>query len=378
MTEQNKAKTICAQLERDILSGRYDGQRFPSDRMLMRRFAVARATVQSAMRELVARKLVDRRLGRGTFLLERADLSAARTFGIIVPDAYYPFYVCICRGIEETARAHGWKTLTASLGTGNPAERAARAVAFAALCGREHVGGVFFQPLQFVKDGERINGEILRGFNAADIPVVLLDSDYVAPPRRSGYDLVGLDNTAAGYELARHLIRQGARHIWYFSNPLPAPTSLKRGNGVGVAVVEAGLRWTREHVVFCNPSDVATARRVFAGRNRPDGIVAVNDHVAAILLKTLRAAGIRVPEDVMLVGVNGDPVAEAADLPLTTAVQPCHEIGAAAVELMLRRLANRSLPPQSVQFTATLAVRGSSIRNRPKRANGKSRKKGKQ
>jgi len=364
MSEQGKSKAISERLVRDILAGEYDGKRFPSDRMLMRRFAVARATVQAAMKDLMDRRLVDRKPGRGTFLVERAGRAAARKFGIIMPDAYYPFYARISRGIEDAAKEAGWMTFSAALGSGTLRDRAARAIAFAELCGRERVGGVFFQPLQFFKDSERFNREILNVFKAVDIPVILLDSDFVEPPHRSEYDLVGIDNTAVGYLLAQHLIRQGAKHIWYFSNPQPVPTSVKRGNGVGVAVCEAGLKWTREHVFFCDPSDVRAARRIFAGRNRPDGIVAVNDYTASILMKTLRAIGRRVPEDVMLVGCNGDPVSEEMDPPLTTAVQPCYDIGVAAVELMLRRLKNPKMLPRTVQFSATLDVRKSSERRK--------------
>ena len=362
MNEQSKSKAISERLVRDILSGKYEGKKFPSDRMLMRRFAVARATVQAAMKELMERQLVDRKPGRGTFLSDRARLTAARKFGIIMPDAYYSFYARISRGIEEAAKANGWTTLSAALGTGSLRDRAAKAVEFAELCRRERVGGIFLQPLQFFKDGERFNREILDVFKEADIPVVLLDSDFVEPPRRSEHDLVGIDNTAAGYELARHLIQQGARHIWYFSSPRPAPTSLKRGNGVGIAVCEAGLKWTREQIFFCDPSDARAARRVFSGKNRPDGIVAVNDYIASILVKTLRAIGKRVPDDVMLVGCNGDPISEEMDPPLTTAVQPCYEIGEAAVQLMLSRLRNPRILPRTMQFAVRLDVRESSAR----------------
>ena len=72
-------------------------------------------------------------------------------------------------------------------------ERALRAVEFSEVCIREKVSGVFFQPLQFLRDGEKMNRGILKLFKQAGIPVVLLDSDFVTPPSRSEYDLVGVD-----------------------------------------------------------------------------------------------------------------------------------------------------------------------------------------
>ena len=360
MQNMGKGRNIGEVLRAEIVSGKYDHTRkLPSDRMLMRRFSVARATVQAAMRELLEKKLVERRPGYGTFLADLAETKAAQKFAMIVPDAYYPFYARICRGITDAAKSHGWSLLTAALGSGSMRERALKAVEFSEVCIREKVSGVFFQPLQFLRDGEKMNRGILKLFKQAGIPVVLLDSDFVAPPSRSEYDLVGVDNTGIGYALAKHVIAAGAKKIMYFSNPLPAPTSLKRGTGVGIAVTEAGLPWKRESVFFADPTDTRAAARVFAGRNRPDAIIAVNDFIASQLLKTLKAIGKRVPEDVLLAGVNGDPLSEEAVPPLTTVVQPCHEIGATAVSLMFERLANPDLLPREVFLSANLLERES-------------------
>ena len=355
-----KSKTISEQLRQEILGGKFDATRkLPSEHQLMRRFSVARETVRVALKELLDKKLVERRPGYGTFLVDLAKTKAAQKFAMIVPDAYYPFYERICRGVGDAAKKHGWTILSAALGSGGMRERALRAVAFSEVCIREKVSGVFFQPLQFLRDGEKMNRGILKLFKAAGIPVVLLDSDFVAPPSRSEYDLVGVDNTGIGYALAKHVIAAGAKKIMYFSNPLPAPTSLKRGTGVGIAVTEAGLPWKRESVYFADPTDTRAAARVFAGKSRPDAIIAVNDYIASILLKTLKAIGKRIPEDVLLAGVNGDPLAEEAIPPITTVVQPCHEIGATAVSLMFERLANPDLLPREVFLSAKLLERES-------------------
>lgn len=87
---QGKSKVISERLRQEILSGKFDSTRkLPSDRMLMRRFAVARATVQAAMKDLLDKHLIDRKPGYGTFLAERADVAAVRKFGVIMPDAYF-------------------------------------------------------------------------------------------------------------------------------------------------------------------------------------------------------------------------------------------------------------------------------------------------
>ena len=356
----SKSREISERLRQEILDGKFDDARkLPSEHQLMRRFSVARETVRAALKELIDKKLVERRHGYGTFLADIAKTKAAQTFAMIVPDAYYSFYERICRGITDAAKERGWTILSAALGSGNMRERAVRAVEFSEVCIREKVSGVFFQPFQFLRDSEKVNRGILKLFKSAGIPVVLLDSDFVTPPSRSEYDLVGVDNTGVGYMLAKHVIAAGAKRIMYFSNPLPAPTSLKRGTGVGIAVAEAGLPWRKDSVFFADPTDTRAAARVFAGRSRPDAIIAVNDYIASLLLKTLKAIGKRVPEDVLLTGVNGDPVAEESDPQLTTVVQPCHDIGRAAASLMFERLANPDFQLREVFLSARLEERRS-------------------
>ena len=213
MREQpTKSREISERLRQEILDGKFDDVRkLPSEHQLMRRFSVARETVRGALRDLTDRELVDRRPGYGTFLADHASRLATQRFGVMVPDAFHPFYARICRGLEDGARRHGYTTLTAALGTGSMHERAVRAAEFADVCLRERVIGVFLQPLQFLERAEEFNRTLVAGFEENGIPVVLLDSDYVSPPLRTRHDLVGIDNTNAGYVLARHLIEAGAR-----------------------------------------------------------------------------------------------------------------------------------------------------------------------
>ena len=361
----NKYSEIFETLRKEICDGKFKVQgSLPSEHALMRRFAVARGTVRRAIDELRKHNLLRSRQGAMSALSFRARERAAGTFAMIMPDGYYPFYMRIGSGIEHAAKRGMFSVLSADLGSGGRTSCASRALDFAAVCVREKVSGVFFQPLQLERESERVNKAILSLFDSAGIPVVLLDSDIVPPPRRSNYDLVGVDNIAIGYELGLHVIRRGAKRIIYFSNPYAAPTSLLRGYGVSLAVTESGLKWRDENVFFADPTDRGAAKRLFAGRKCPDAIVAVNDYVASLLLKTLKGIGLRVPNDVLLAGVNGDPVAEEADPPLTTMVQPCERIGEAAVQLMLQRFADPDLPPRTIQFSAQLREDGSTRRGK--------------
>ena len=331
----------------------------------MRRFSVARETIRGAIKELIDRKLVDRKKGLGSFLADRATSCATERFGVIVPDAYHSFYQKICRGIEDEARVKGWSVFSAAIGGGDPRERAIKAVEFAEVCRDQKVGGVFFQPLQFLDDDERFNRALLRILGEANIPVVLLDSDFTEAPMRSGYDLVGIDNCEAGCLLGQHMVERGAKKIVYFSNRNPSRTSLRRGEGVWMAAQKAGLKWTRENTIFANPRDPKTIRKHFGGASRPDAVVCVNDLIARWLCDSLHEAGLSVPDDVMVAGVNGDEDSECSIPPLTTAAQPCYEIGQIAVKMMLDRIAEPSLAPRGVYLSTRLVERESTMRSAP-------------
>src|SRR5262249_42223417 len=86
------------------------------------------------------------------------------------------------------------------------------------------VAGVFFVPFEHRADREAANRQIAERLKQAGIPVVLLDRDLGAFPRRSEYDIVGVDNFAGGYALAEHLIKLGARRLGYVMRPLTAST----------------------------------------------------------------------------------------------------------------------------------------------------------
>lgn len=372
----HKYENILDELRKDIRSGRFDGAgTLPSEHMLMRRFAVARGTVRRALEELRRSNLLSGGQGTPMKLTFRARERAAGTFGVIVPDAYYQFYARICNGIERSARAakSGFSLLSADVRTSDPSVQIERVLRFAEVCVREKVSGVFFQPIQMAKESERVNRAILSVFDTAAIPVVLIDSDIASPPCRSRYDLVGVDNIAIGYELGRHMLSRGAKRIVYFSKPYAAPTSTLRGYGVSLAVTVAGLPWRDENAVFAEPDDLRMLRRLFSGKRRPDAIVASNDYVASLLLKGLSEIGLRVPQDVLLAGVNGDTLSAEANPAITTSAQPCEAIGAAAVRLMLERIAEPGLPPRLVSFSARLEPRASTDRcaKRRKRQSGK-------
>ena len=101
---QSKHRDIFETLKADILGGKYeDGKPLPSAFALMKKFGVARGTVDRAMTELEHEGLVEKRKGSGTYPVKREPI----TFGVIVPEARTPFYTRVCEGIANFANNRG-------------------------------------------------------------------------------------------------------------------------------------------------------------------------------------------------------------------------------------------------------------------------------
>jgi DNA-binding transcriptional regulator YhcF (GntR family) len=186
---QSKHRDIFDQLKADILGGKYgDGKPLPSAFALMKKFGVARGTVDRAMTALEHEGLIEKRKGSGTYPVKREPI----TFGVIVPEADRPFYSRVCTGIANFANSSGGGGNYSLLCSNTPLKTAEQLREFAKMCADSHVAGVFFAR---VRNG-RLNREVLSLFRAAKIPVVLLGGE--SPSLDLPCDLVGMNYLAHG------------------------------------------------------------------------------------------------------------------------------------------------------------------------------------
>ena len=352
-----RSAQIFKELRDEILSGCYSKScRFPSEAALAGRFDVSRSTMTIVVSDLERLGLVTRQQGRGTFVTKSA---ASRKIGLIVPGVVYSeFFPPIVSEISRLAQENKYALLFADVSSGNPKTRARQARAFASFLVKENVSGVIFQPLEFLDDADRLNREIAEIFAAAEIPVVLLDSDIVFPPERSGLDVVGINNSDAGYRLAEHLLAQGARKIHFQMRPNWASSVRNRLRGVVTAL---GLRGLKCSVLTADPEDLSALRRHLR-RGRPEAFVCGNDTAAAKFRQTLEKAGLRVPDDVLLAAFDDVQIASILSPPLTTIRQPCKEIGATLFNRLMERIAKPDLLPAEILLPSPLVVRASTRR----------------
>lgn len=351
-----KYKTIVATLTEEILGGKFVPLGvFPSERALAMRFAVSRQTVQRVLRELNRRGLIYSRQGKGTFLTNSAE-NLRETVGLIVTGGRRTEIVSEIRDeVTRLARRMGLSLAFGDASSLNAAETAKRAMAFARDFVRRSVSGVILQPVEFHRDAQRVNARIFGQFAAAGIPVVLIDCDIVAPPDRSGLDIVGIDNFSAGRQLGMHLMDRRARNVVFLAQTnYPSTVRLRRE---GLASVDA--RFGNAKTLELSDLSVAALVRAFRRLDGVDAVVCQNDVAAINLLAALRKLGRRVPEDVLVAGFDDVTYAPLLHPSLTSVRQPCRQIADRAFDLLLERVGKVESPAEDVRMMPTLVVRAS-------------------
>ena len=352
-----KYQEIFDVLKRDILNGKYaSGSYFPSERALMRRFSASRDSIRHALDQLKERKFVSSCPRSST----KVVFGRRRRLGLIPSMANSEFFVSLAARISRVCQDSGYSLLFAlaeSTPLEDPRGYALRVAKIADEFLEQGVKGVLYQPVAFWEGAEEINARNLAAFDAAGIPVVLIDYDLAPVPERSKYDVVGIDNLAAGLRIAEHLADNGAQRIHFFKRSLCSAAVLNRMHGVALGATLRGLEWGERCVLTCEMDDVAAISRHFRSRPLPDAVVCGYDSLAFSLEKHLGRIGIPVPERVMLAGFDDRNV--ASTLQLTTIHQPIEQIAEAAVARLLQRIENPRLLPSEIFIDAPLVVRAS-------------------
>jgi len=168
----------------------------------------------------------------------------------------------------------------------------------------------------------------------------------------------GVDNRRAGYKAAIHLLSLGVRRLAFLGEANAAGTVDARITGFHEAMRHFDVAPDHDPVWRGSPLDQALIRRILDG-SRPQAIVCANDLTAARLMQTLIGLGVRIPEEVRIVGMDDVKYASLLPVPLTTIHQDCAGIGMVAMATMLERIEHPELPVRDVAVPTSLVVRRS-------------------
>jgi len=325
---------------------------------LAQQIGVSVMTVSKALRDApdvsAATKARIKALARQMGYVPDSSAQGLRTrttkfFGLIIPSITNPIYARIIMAIEERAHDLGYDILFAhSLNTPEREE----------LCLRRflsrRVDGLFISPVYRFEAEARIYQEIL----ASKIPTVLL-----GPPATfcRSFVSVEIEELLASHAATQHLISLGHKRIAYLTGPPVAPWAHERFEGYRRALREAGLELD-DKLVFQSGSTIEdgtnAALQMLNEGCQATAVQAVSDLVAIGCANALLSQGLKIPQDISIVGFGNILAAEYFQVPLTTVRQPKHRLGVAAVETMMALIRGEKVQPR--RLSAELVHRKSS------------------
>ncbi len=205
---------------------------------------------------------------------------------------------------------------------------------------------------------------LLKELSDANIALAAVGSQQVYGDKMVAVDA---DNEMGGYMATRHLIEQGHRRIAHLHGALNIPNAYDRLNGFYRAMAEANIpvdpALVRE-TGFLEQTAYEVTRQLLQLPEPPTAIFAANDVSAIGVLRAVKEANLRIPQDVAIVGYDGTPFTQLTEPPLTTVQQPASEMGHIATEYLIEIVEGRTPAERVVKLPVRLIERASSLYRR--------------
>lgn len=269
---------------------------------------------------------------------------ASGALGLLVPDITNPFFAEITKGVEEVARERGFGVVLCT--TEN---EPAREEEYIKLLRRKRVDGLVIATAT-LDDPHLLELQRFR------IPFVLVSrlAEKVEAP------FVVVDDRKGGRLAVEHLVSLGHKKIGFIGGPANVHSSLERMQAYREVLAEYKLPFYRKWVTFASFTQEAgrtIGKVMLSAKDRPTAIFAANDLIALGVMEAAEDLGLRIPEDLSLVGYNNIAYAALPRIQLTTVAQPMREMGRIAAEFVIDVLEGKREPRLSLRLEPTLIIR---------------------
>lgn len=264
---------------------------------------------------------------------------------ILVPTIANTFFAKVISGAQQAAQLAGYRLLLCDTQGREEVERE-----FAELVYAHQADGVIqlraYDPFE-------------APFPSADLPPIVNACEVIQGGR---HPTISLDNRAAAKAMTEHLIELGHRRIGLIKGPKSSPLTRDRVAGYQDALQQAGI--TSDAALICHGDFSLKAGHDGAAAmlelpDRPTALFCENDEMAIGALKRIKQQGLRVPEDISLVGFDDIPFAAYCDPPLTTISQPAETFGQKAVEMLIALIEKKPIEQRHVVLPFKLTLRNS-------------------
>jgi len=272
------------------------------------------------------------------------------TIGLVLPhsvsffftDPYYPHLI---KGIALACNQHNYTLALFLVGSKDDEEKI-----FPRVSRKGLLDGVLVQAGHH--GDQQIIGDLIDGI----MPVVVVGRPF----RSDNVSFIDIDNDRASYIAVNHLIRLGHQRIGTITGPENSTVGLDRKAGYLKALTENGHNIDKSLITegdFTEAGGYSAMQRLLPAN--PNAIFAASDVMALGAMRAVRAAGLRIPDDVAFVGFDDLPLASLPDVQLTTVRQPVIQFGIRAVEILIDQIENGIDPPRHVILDTELIVRES-------------------
>jgi LacI family transcriptional regulator len=277
----------------------------------------------------------------------------SNTIGIVVPLINRNFFSAVISGVEDVAFKAGYNVVISQSN-----DQAAKEISIVHSMFSNRVDGLIISIAMQTNTFDH-----LRLFRKKNIPLVFFDR---AVPEIEA-DKIVVDDQAGGYKVTQHLIDQGYKRIAHIAGPQNLIIYKLRKKGYLEALKENGIA-PDESLILVNTltseEGVLAVQQLMSLPHPPDAIFCSNDTIALSVMIYLRDQGIRIPQDIGIVGFSNEPYSKVVSPPITTIVQPGFEMGQKAAELIIQQIENKEKTYQTIVLTTELEIRDSSNRKK--------------
>jgi DNA-binding LacI/PurR family transcriptional regulator len=350
---------IADQITWLIASGQVSaGTKLPTIRNLANHLGINLHTVRAAYMKLEAQALVTTRRGIGSIALEfkpekvegRDNGLQTHVVGLLIPDLSGPFYSALLEGVQKVATAHRLFVIVSSTG-----ENVQTAMEQLRMLVAKRVDGILLASDYLLEDGTL--AELEPDPDEFGIPIINIDR-----PDINEFS-VCFDAEEMGYQATTHLLDHGYERVALITPPRAYPTMRNCYAGYLRALADAGIELNkadiRETSDFSLVSGSLAALQILDQVQPPKSIFVAEDLLAIGAISAIRERGLRIPEDVALVGANNFEISRFIDPGLTTVYSSAKEIGAEAMQFMISVLNNEDIQRRKIVLPTSLVIRGS-------------------
>lgn len=273
--------------------------------------------------------------------------------GMIVPEIVHPFFSTTISGALELAKKQGYHILVAQSGDILEGE----------IFACRTLLGVGVDGLLISVSNETVEGEHIQDFLDEGKPVVQFDkiTDRLATPK------VVVDDMQGAYQAVKHLIRQGYRKIAHISGRMEVKNAHERFLGYKKALEDHGLEFNPDWVIGCTEisekEGYSFTEQLMKLPDAPDAFFCITDLVALGSMKYLKAAGLKIPEEIGLMGFSNWMLSDYTTPSLSSVDQHGTEMGEKSAEMLIELIKNQQLGMDVThELKTSLVYRDSSLK----------------